>query len=138
MIEDRASPHGDGVAYLTIGREPCLNMVRCGGILVIGIVATITVRSQPCKGPGVVTVITSYGRVPAGQRKYGVIEAIGRHPRRDGMTQLTVRREPSLRMIRIRGVLEIGTVTTVTVRRQACKDPGAVTFIAVYGRVPAG
>ena len=67
-----------------------------------------------------------------GQGKYGMVK--GRTgPARDGMTKLAVRRESGLSMIRIRRVLESGTVTTGTVGRQPGINTGAVAVITVHG-----
>ena len=61
----------------------------------------------------------------------------GTFPGINGMTDLAIRREPSLNVIGFSGVIVLYLMTSDTIRGESSKHPGVMTLVTVYRRMTA-
>ena len=140
MIKGRVIPGRRVMALLASRRETRLHVIRAGRTLEILYVARRAVGRRSHKLAVRVALGASHVGVRTGQRELrkGIVVECCRIPGTRAVTSLASRRESSLRMRRIIGLVEIRHVATHAIRRRGVESSARMTRAAVQGRVRPG
>ena len=132
VVEDCTTPTRGVMTKLTTRRKSSRRVSRVRGPLVNTQVTDFTVARGPSKLVIHMTLAALHSRMYSGERKSSRRRMIETRspPGRGRMTDRTILRESRGRMIRVRGALECGQMTTLATRSRAFKYAVDVTLAA--------